>query len=72
MKTKNSEKQEFQRNKNLNLCYYYMKYLNYRETLYSMYDHYSSLILFQKEAEQRSTQTLRFRVTKTPLWDSLS
>ena len=44
-------KQEFQRNKNLNLCYYYMKYLNYRETLYSMYDHYSSLILFQKEAE---------------------
>ena len=42
-----SEKQEFQRNKNLNLCYYYMKYLNYRETLYSMYDHYSSLILFK-------------------------
>ena len=66
-----------QRNKNfretriLNLCYYYMKYLNYRETLYSMYDHYSSLILFQKEAEQRSTRTIRFRVTKTPLWDSL-
>ena len=56
----------FQRNKNLNLCYYYMKYLNYRETLYS------SLILFQKEAEQRSTRTLRFRATKTPLWDSLS
>ena len=67
-----------QRNKNfretriLNLCYYYMKYLNYRETLYSMYDHYSSLILFQKEAEQRSTRTIRFRVTKTPLWDSFS
>ena len=65
-----------QRNKNfretriLNLCYYYMKYLNYRETLYSMYDHYSSLILFQKEAEQKSTRTIRFRVTKTPLWNS--
>ena len=37
-----------------------------------MYDHYSSLILFQKEAEQRSTRTIRFRVTKTPLWDSFS
>ena len=62
----------FRETRILNLCYYYMKYLNYRETLYSMYDHYSSLILFQKEAEQRSTRTIRFRVTKTPLWDSFS
>ena len=43
----------------------YIKHLSYKELLYSMYDHYSSLILFQKEVEQR-------RVTKTPLWDSVS
>ena len=68
-----TEKQEFFRETRiLNLCYYYMKYLNYRETLYSMYDHYSSLILIQKEAEQRSARTIRFRVTKKPLWDSFS
>ena len=41
-----------------------MKYLSFKETIYSMYEYYSSLILFQKEAEQRSTQTIRFRVTK--------
>ena len=69
---KNKETRIFKETRILNLCYYYMKYLNYRETLYSMYDHYLSLILFQKESEQRSTRTIRFRVTKTPLWDSFS
>ena len=46
----------FRKTRILNLCYYYMKCLSCKETLYLMYDQYSSLILFQKEAEQRSTE----------------
>ena len=47
-----------QRNNNLNLCFYYMKCLKHRETLYSMYDHNSPLILFQIELRSKGAPEL--------------